>query len=693
MTLFVSYSGLMGGAERILLDLATRLDGLTPVIACPEGPLAEAARRRGVRVFALRRRRLELRASVRDRTVAPLRLAGQAAEVQRLVRALRPPVLVAWGTRAVVECAAAVRRIDPAPVLVFQNNDLVQGPAIGALARAAARRADLVVSLSATIARDLDPSGSLEHRSVVVSPGVHLGDYAQIEPPGDRPSALLLGALVGWKRPRLALEAVALAARELPDLTLTVAGPAIDQPGEQLASALRRRADEPDLAGRVRFLGALADPRPALADAGCLLHCADCEPYGMVLVEALAAARPVVAPAACGPAEVVPPDCGRLFVPGDARSAADALVGLFGTPGLARQVGLAGRARADRVYRVEDSSRRWGELVQELVARRAGIPARGAARDRTEAPVEPPGTGIALVTVLHDSKREVTALLASAERHLPGARVVVVDSGSADGGAAAVRQLAPAATVLELERNVGFGAACNAAMAAVGEPVTVLVNPDVELLDASLCDAAEELLSGDRPERVLAPLVMHPAGRREDSAHPEPGSAPELGRALVPAAALPRRLAAALEPWRADRPRRVGWAVGACLAARTDTLRRLGPFDERAFMYAEDMDLGLRASDAGVETWFWPAARVLHHRGHATARAFGGEAYDLLAARRRAVVGERRGRRRQLADDAVQLATFANRAAIKALLRRGAARERRQIGALLRARRRRATPP
>ncbi|MFL5781550.1 MAG: glycosyltransferase family 2 protein, partial [Thermoleophilaceae bacterium] len=109
---------------------------------------------------------------------------------------------------------------------------------------------------------------------------------------------------------------------------------------------------------------------------------------------------------------------------------------------------------------------------------------------------------------------------------------------------------------------------------------------------------------------------------------------------------------------------------------------------ERAFMYAEDLDLGLRASDMGIETWFWPAARVLHHRAHATSRAFGGEPFELLAARRREVVGERRGPGRRRADDVVQLATFASRAAIKTLLGRGAARERRQIGALLRARRR-----
>ncbi|MEA2374425.1 MAG: N-acetylglucosaminyl-diphospho-decaprenol L-rhamnosyltransferase [Thermoleophilaceae bacterium] len=671
----------MGGSERILTDLAVGLDGSDPIVACPEGGLADVLRARGVRVFPLRRRRLELRASLRDRVAKPLRLAGQAAEVRELIAALRPAVLVGWGTRAAVECSVALRGIEPVPALVFQNNDLLHGPGIARVARAAARRADLVVALSGAIARDLDPGGALEDRTVVVSPGVDLDAYAHIPPPEGPPHALLLGALVGWKRPRLALEAVALAARELPDLTLTVAGPVIDHQGERLAVALGRRAAQPDLTGRVHYVGGLDDPRAALADATCLLHCADREPYGMVVVEALAAGRPVVAPASGGPAEIVPPDCGRLFVPGDPRSAADALIGLHSTPGLTARVGQAGRARAERIYRVEDSTRRYGELIDELTSRRR---ARRVAATPTAAP---PGTGIALVTVLHDSEREVAELLRSVERHLPGARVVAVDSGSSDGGSHAVRRLAPDAAVIDLGRNAGFGAACNAAMDAVDQPVTVLVNPDVELLDSSLAQLADEVLREDRPERVLAPLVIRPEGRREPSAHTEPGSPTELVRALMPGSALPPPLRAPLEPWRSNRPLRVGWAVGCCLVARTDTLRRLGPFDDRAFMYAEDLDLGLRASDAGVETWFWPTARVLHHGAHSSARAFGGEPFALLASRRREVVRRWRGRRRQRIDDGLQLATFVNRMTLKLLLGRSAARERRQTAALLRARR------
>jgi GT2 family glycosyltransferase len=151
---------------------------------------------------------------------------------------------------------------------------------------------------------------------------------------------------------------------------------------------------------------------------------------------------------------------------------------------------------------------------------------------------------------------------------------------------------------------------------------------------------------------------------------------------------LPGRLRRFTEPWQSRTPRRVGWATAACLVARTETLNALGPFDESIFLYAEDLDLGLRAADAGVETWFHPEARVVHTRAHSTTRAFGGEAFELLAGRRRAVVTERLGRRRAIVDDVIQLVTFAERRFLKRLAHRPADREAAQMRALLAARKR-----
>ena len=297
------------------------------------------------------------------------------------------------------------------------------------------------------------------------------------------------------------------------------------------------------------------------------------------------------------------------------------------------------------------------------------------------------GAGLALVTVSHDSEAELRRLLESVSRHLPGAQVVVADSGSSDSSLAVAREWDGGAETVDMGSNVGFGRAVNAGLERVTEPVTALVNPDVELLDGSLAGLADEVGRANCPERILAPAVVLPDGRRQDSAQPEPGSPVLFLRSVVPPRALPAPLRRAVEPWRSEQPRQVGWAIGCCLAARTDTLRRLGPFDESIFLFAEDLDLCLRASDLGIETWFWPAARVRHEAAHSTSRAFGGEAFKLLASQRREVVRRRRGPRRQRLDDWQLLLTYGDRIALKALLRRDAGAERRRLDALRRARR------
>jgi GT2 family glycosyltransferase len=203
-------------------------------------------------------------------------------------------------------------------------------------------------------------------------------------------------------------------------------------------------------------------------------------------------------------------------------------------------------------------------------------------------------------------------------------------------------------------------------VANVTEPLTVLVNPDVELVDGSL----GALAARADPGRLYAPLLLNGNGSRQDSAHPPPASPATAVYSLLPGPALPRPLRKAAEPWRAEAPRRVGWATAACLVGRTETLKELGPFDESIFLYAEDLDLGLRA-----ETWFYPDARVVHTRAHATARVFGGENYELLARQRRAVVRRRLGRGRAIVDDVIELMTFADRALLRSLLGRSARRE------------------
>jgi len=675
VVLFVSYAGIWGGAERLLVQFAGAPRGEI-CLACPDGPLARAGRDAGLRVFPLREHALEVRATLGDRVLSAARLTGHAVEIRTLIRDLDPDLVVAWGMRSALACLATARSGGrTGPVVVFQHNDLLPGGIISALVRAAAARADLVIALSHAIATDLDPGRRLAGRLQVVHPGVDAGTFASDAAAAVPPEVLVLGALVDWKRPDLALEVCALARRRHPELRLRLVGAPLA--GEDaIVARLRERASAPDLAGSVELTGAVADPRPALERATVLLHCAEREPFGLAVLEALAAGRPAVVPAAAGPAEIVDRACAVLYPPGDADAAADGIVALLDDPARARRMGAHGRVRACEQFGRAAALERYAAALAPVTR-----------PDRTPRPVT--GGSLALVTVTHDSALELGALLRSVDRHLPGVRIVVADCDSHDDSAAVARSWRGSGSVdlVALEQNIGFGRACNRALQAVTEPVAVLLNPDVELVDDSLLALAQEAARVDRPERLLAPLVLAGDGSRQDSVHPRPTSPADLARALVPPALVPGPVALPIAPWRGQRPRRVGWAVGCALAAKTDTLRRLGPFDERIFLYGEDLDLGLRAAAAGVETWFWPTARVLHHRAHSTDAAFGGEPFELLASARREVVARVLGPPRARLDDLAQGVTFASRLALKRAIGRASERERRQLDALRAARR------
>ena len=663
--LFVSYSGAFGGAERVLLDCAEAVPG-SHSLACPEGVLAQRARARGLTVFTIRHRPPRLRGSARDRLLSAPRLVAHALEVRALARDLNPDAIVAWGMRSAI---AFLAWPDDGRPVAFAHNDILPRGGVAALVRAVAARAAVVIVPSRAVALDLDPASTLTDRVHVVAPGVDLERFRRAHSPAQPPEALVVGALVAWKLPELALEACAVARLTVPDLHLRFVGAPLLSDDPTL-DRLRERATRPDLNGVVEFAGEHEQIEIDLAGAACLLHCAPREPFGLVVAEALAAGCPVVVPDTGGPAEIVDSDCALLYAPGDPRAAGRALAELVGDPELAQRKGDAGRRRASRHLDRTRSAAQFAAVLTPLT------PAAGPAADGA-------GERLALVTVSRNSEHDLRRLLESARRHLPAAQVIVVDNASSDRSVE-VALSNPRVTTVELDQNVGFGRASNRGIEAATAPVVVLLNPDVELLDDSLLGLTSEALRSDRPERLLAPLVLSPDGSRQDTVHPLPASAPDLARAVIsPAFAGPT-----LAPWKSARARRVGWAVGCALAARTETLRRLGPFDESIFLYGEDLELSLRAAQQGVETWFWPDARVLHHRAHSSNREFGGEPFELVARARHDVVRRRLGVGRARLDDVSQAVTFASRVVVKRALRRPAARERRQLEAVLRQRER-----
>ena len=268
---------------------------------------------------------------------------------------------------------------------------------------------------------------------------------------------------------------------------------------------------------------------------------------------------------------------------------------------------------------------------------------------------------LSVVTVLHNSAGSLPAMIASLDRLGPPApELICVDSGSRDGGPELAAGLG--ARVVRMEGNPGFGAACNAGIAAASGECCVLLNPDTHLVDGGL--RRLEAAAG-RSRAIFAPRLLNPGGSIQDSAHPVPGGLGSLVGALIPPRLLPQGIRNALEPFRASRPVVVGWAIGACLVAPTGLLRELGPFDPDEFLYAEDLDLCLRARAAGVPVVFRPDVEVIHEGGHSTEAAIGeARRLEMQAGRRREVISRQLGPGALQRDDLAQAVTFALRAAV-----------------------------
>ena len=169
--------------------------------------------------------------------------------------------------------------------------------------------------------------------------------------------------------------------------------------------------------------------------------------------------------------------------------------------------------------------------------------------------------------------------------------------------------------------NTGFGAANNVGVGRAAAETSVLLNPDTELLDDGLdrlAAAAAELGA------IVGPRVLNRDGTLQASASgPEVGAWPWV-RAVVPGAIQPGWMLARTEPYRLERRAEVVWLNGACLAAPTPVLRRLGPFDPQLRMYGEDIDLGLRARTLGIGSWIDPeACTVVHHGQGSSPQVYG----------------------------------------------------------------------
>lgn len=179
------------------------------------------------------------------------------------------------------------------------------------------------------------------------------------------------------------------------------------------------------------------------------------------------------------------------------------------------------------------------------------------------------------------------------------ADIVVVDNGSTDDSATLVRERFPEVSLLELGRNLGFGPALNRAVEwHRGDPV-ILLNNDVEC-EPRFVEALLEAL-GDGIEMVAGVLLQEAAPERIDSAGVV---------ADVTLMSFDYLHGEAVEATRTAAPP-LGPTGGAALYRRV-AFDAVGGFDDRIFLYYEDLDLALRLRAVGGRCNLAPDARAIH---------------------------------------------------------------------------------
>jgi len=198
-------------------------------------------------------------------------------------------------------------------------------------------------------------------------------------------------------------------------------------------------------------------------------------------------------------------------------------------------------------------------------------------------------------------------------------RLVVVDSGSGDDTVAVAKELAPEATIVQLDGNRGFAAAANAAAAAHPDSDAVLIlSPTTRLRPGcavGLLDALSQPGVG-----IAVPRLIDRDGGYKTSLRRRPTVARALAEALVGghrASRVGQRGEIIAHPDRYSEQTRADWATGAVTMFSRSCLETIGLWNESFFLYSEETEFALRAADYGFRVAFAPDAEAVHKGGDA----------------------------------------------------------------------------
>ncbi|MBI2476840.1 glycosyltransferase, partial [Candidatus Uhrbacteria bacterium] len=236
---------------------------------------------------------------------------------------------------------------------------------------------------------------------------------------------------------------------------------------------------------------------------------------------------------------------------------------------------------------------------------------------------------IAVIIVVYDKILPgcLASLQTALEHTCAATRVVVVDSASPhlDVATIVLREL-PQAHVIVRNRNDGFGVACNEGASRVQARYYFFLNPDTHLHDARMFQTLLSFMERYPRVGIAAPRTRYLDGRIQETCRRFPAwFLPFARRTTFLNSPRGRAYSASflMDDFDHDNVRLVDWVQGSAFMIRGDVFHELRGFDERYFMYFEDVDLCRQCWERGRPIYYHTGAELTHAYAKDSARVDG----------------------------------------------------------------------
>ncbi len=379
--LFLDQSGELGGAELCLADLAEFCGEGSAVLLLQDGPFRDLLETKKIAVYLAALPKTATQVSKTASISAYLRaIPAMGIVVLQALKVARDfDLLYANTAKALV--LAAMLALVLRKKFCFHLHDILSGEHFSATNRRLivwlANRAELVVANSQATAEAFKSSGGKAKILRVIPNGfditrfrrsASLGNRALTLPPGvpeGVPLVGLFGRITRWKGQDVLVKAL----EKLPGVHGLIVGEALFTGDDYFyRDEIRELAIALGVAERVHFVGFHRDILPLLFTVDLVVHCSTSpEPFGRVIVEAMLAARPVLAARAGGALEILTDQkTGLLVEPADPQALARAIGTLLENPALAEALGESAKTDAEQRFSLERVLQQWHQCIKEV---------------------------------------------------------------------------------------------------------------------------------------------------------------------------------------------------------------------------------------------------------------------------------------------------------------------------------------